>query len=385
MSSLPRFAAPGALALGIAGVVALSGCGSSTSSSSASSSSASGSSQSSSSTKSVPHKTIGVVDALYSAPAQKRCDTALQDAAKKVGWTVKLADAGGNPATALTAARGLVTSGVDALVLSSVPQAWVAPALTQAKQQGIPTLVICGGIGSQDNLYQGVYTEDETRVGQAMAQPIIAAIKKSGKPAQIAMLDDTSIDAGNLRSKAFKAAIKAVPNAQIVSDTSVDLKNPVQSTQTAAADDLTSHPNMNYFFAIYDWMAPPAITALRNAHKQNDVGIYSVYADLANTPLLRQANSPLKAVAEAPLAQTGIVAIDQLLNHFVNNQPISRDAFNSIADNPANYTFVANGASNLPAAPGAGQNPLLGDYQISHLSTIMAPWLKEWKSKYGVG
>jgi ABC-type sugar transport system substrate-binding protein len=395
MPSFRRRATPSALALCLAAALVVAGCGSSSSSSSSggggggattsASASASGSSSASGgAAKSVPKETIGLVDALFSAPAQKRCDYAFTQAANKVGWTVKFADASGNPATALTDAQSMITSGVNALVMSSVPQAWVTQALESAKSKNIPTLAICGGIGEPDNLFQGVYTEDETRVGTAMAQPIIAAIKKSGKPAYIAMLDDTSIDAGIARSKAFKAAIKAVPNAHIVADTSVDLKNPVQSTQQAAADDLTAHPNLTDFFAIYDWMAPPAITALRNANNKT-VGIYSVYADTANTPLLRDPSSPLKSVAEAPLAQTGLVAIDQLLGYFVNKTPISPTAFQAIAENPANYTNVANGASDLPAAPTAGENPLLGDYQISKLDSIIAPYLAKWKSKYGVG
>jgi ABC-type sugar transport system substrate-binding protein len=386
MSSFPRLTAPRTFVVcAIAGLaIAVAGCGSSSSSSSASTSAGSTTASSASASKSVPHETIGLVDALFSAPAQKRCDYAFTQAAKAVGWTVKFADADGSPATGLTDAQSMITSGVNALVLSSIPQAWVTQALVAAKGKSIPTLSICGGIGEPDNLFNGVYNENETMVGQAMAKPIIAAIQKSGKPAQIAMLDDTSIDAGIARSKAFKAEIKSVPSAQIVADTSVNLQSPVQSTETAAADALTSHPDLTDFFAIYDWMAPPAITALRNAHNTK-VKIYSVYADTANTPLLRNPSSALAAVAEAPLAQSGIVAIDQLLGYFVNKTPISKTAFVSIANNPANYTYVANGDPNLPSAPSSGENPILGDYQISKLNSIMAPWLAEWKTKYGVG
>jgi hypothetical protein len=83
---------------------------------------------------------------------------------------------------------------------------------------------------------------------------------------------------------------------------------------------------------------------------------------------MQDPKSPLQGVVDANLDHTGVVAMDQLVNHFENGADLDPDA---IKNDPVTYKVVTK--DNLPAS--------LDD--ASKTEAALAPFRKKWQSEYG--
>jgi ABC-type sugar transport system substrate-binding protein len=350
--------------------VALAACGSSKKSSTASSSSSTPSSSSTTSSTSsntaastggikVKPETIGIVNLVRQSPAEDKIDQLYTKAGKALGWNVKIVDGAGDPTKIATAAQNFVNQGVGALITTSTESALLRGALRAAKAKGIPTISTNGGT-LPSPLFTAKYEEDETKMGQQIADQMKKDQASGGK---VANLKTNLASSGVARDK----AIHGVLGSSFVAEQNVDLSNPVVNTQKTLTDMLTAHPDITQVHAVYDNMAQAAITTLKS--KNSKAKLYTYFTTPTNVQNLR-GNTALQALSDVDLPKTGAVAFDQLVNHFMKGTAIDP---NALQTDQLTYNVVTK----------QNVNQLLGSRAEQYsVDSILAPFLKKWSQAY---
>lgn len=282
----------------------------------------SGSSGNTTSTSGVKARTIGYVDIVAQGAMQKRWYDYFVRAAEKLGWKVKLADANGDPATALTQAENFINQHVDALAISCIETGSLRAALDDAKAKNIPTMAIGCGMPAPVDAWSGVYAEDDAGLAKTLAAYMVTKI---GAGSEVGILADAALTVGHIRTDLITSELKN-NGVKVVATTVVPLTDIVHGSTVATADILNAHPNVKAIMCIYDFFAGPAIAAIQQAGKTSSVDVYSFYADQVNLPLMIAPNSPLKGLVDGPVEQVSLVALDQLLAHFEKGTKIDHDA-----------------------------------------------------------
>ncbi len=314
----------------------------------------------------VDKKTIGYVDLIASGAMQRRFYDYFTAGTNALGWEVVFQDAQGDPTKANTAAINLLNQGVDAIVVSCADSAPMRPALQLAKSKGIPAIQ-AGCPMTDENAWDASFPLDDAAVGRVLGEYVG---KQIGDGAQVGILGDTVILAGKIRTDAVKEGM-AGANAVIVGDQSVNLTDIVGNTRKIVSTYLTANPDLKAVLAVYDFFAPPAGNTIKSAGRAEKVAVYSFFADAVNVPYMRTEGSPLKAVADGPVEQVSMLAVDQLLGHFKAGKPFDSSAAQRLEVPVEIFTL-----DNLPPGGDDFLTPYPADKYI-------AQYKEQWEKEYG--
>ncbi|BCG90188.1 MULTISPECIES: sugar ABC transporter substrate-binding protein [unclassified Mesorhizobium] len=313
----------------------------------------------------VDKKTIGYVDLIASGAMQRRFYSYFTAGTDALGWKVIFQDAQGDPTKANTEAINLINQGIDALVVSCADSAPMRPALKLAKSKGIPA-VQAGCPMTDEKAWDASFPLDDAAVGHALGEYVG---KQIGDNAQVGILGDTVILAGKIRTNAVKEGM-AGAKAVIVGDQSVNLTDIVGNSRKIVSTYLTANPDLKAILAVYDFFAAPAGNTIKSAGRADKVSVYSFFADAVNVPYMKTEGSPLKAVADGPVEQVGLLAVDQLLGHFKANKPFDSSAAQRLEVPVEIFTL-----ENLPPA---GED-FLTPYPVKkYIDQYKEKWTKEY-------
>lgn len=281
-----------------------------------------GSSSGSSGGTGVEQRTIGYVDQLHAGAMQQRWYNYFKAATDSLGWEVRLQDAKGDPALGVTQAVNFVNQGVDAIVVSCLDTGPMRRALVAAERDDIPMI----GLGCptpQPEEWSAVYAEDEAALSRTLADYIVE--QAGGDRGETAVLYDTQLLAGRIRYETLTEELESSP-VEIVGSQVIDLTNIEATSRQATSTFLNSNPGLSSVISVYDYFAPPAVSAIKSADRVGEVEVYGYYADSHNLPILRAPNSPLTALVDGPVEQVSLLAVDQLLAHFENDEDFDSGA-----------------------------------------------------------
>jgi ribose transport system substrate-binding protein len=262
----------------------------------------------------VPKKTIGLVNVLGTSPAAQRCQAQFERAAKDLGWTVKTADAAGDPAKMASDVNAMVTSNVDAVVTVSIEAAAAQQGLQAAKAKGIPTFSFCGAL-TPSPLYAGLYAPNDNALAAVTTRYMIDDLPpKTSVVAQFY----TPIQALARRDLVAKAML-ADAGDKVVASHQVDFTNPVQDTVQSTLTMLRAHPEAKAVLVDEDFQFPAVVQAV----KQNNlnVRVYGMYGGADALAALRK-GGPARGFSQSSPESSAWTVVDQLLKHLVNKKPI---------------------------------------------------------------
>jgi galactofuranose transport system substrate-binding protein len=136
---------------------------------------------------------------------------------------LKFSDAQGKQENQITAVRGFIAQGVDAIILAPVVETGWEPVLLEAKQAKIPVVLVDRGIKTSDeSLYTTLIASDFVAEGKMAAEWMA---KKMGGKAAIVELQGTPGSAPAIdRKKGFEEGIKAFPDMKIIASQSGDFR-----------------------------------------------------------------------------------------------------------------------------------------------------------------
>jgi ABC-type sugar transport system substrate-binding protein len=302
----------------------------------------------------VPHETIGFVNVLGSSPAAQVCQAQFVRAAKDLGWTVRTADAQGDPAKMASDVSAMVTQHVNAIVTVSIEESAAEQGLTQAKSENIPALTFCGAITNNGApLYAGNYAPNDAAISATVTRYMIDDL--GGKGDVVAQFY-SPINALARRDAVAEAMLNQA-GMKIVATHQVNFTNPVQDTMQSTLAMLKAHPEAKAVLVDQDFEFPVAVQAIKQAGL--NVKVYGMYGGDPAFQSLRQ-GGPARAIAESNPEASGWTVADQLLKYFVNKKPIDPLA---MYDHPYPVALVT--AGNVPAGPEANLFPDYGPLYLA--------------------
>jgi ribose transport system substrate-binding protein len=297
----------------------------------------------------VPHETIGVVNVQGTSPAAQACQAQVVAAAKALGWTVKTADAQGQPSLMASDVSAMVASNVSAVVTVSIEQAQAQQGLAAAKAKHIPALSFCGAL-TDSPLYEAVYAPNDSAVAALVTQYLIDTLGSKGS---VVAQFYPAIGALDRRDTVATAMLKAA-GIKIAAIHEVNFANPVADTISSTEAMLRANPKATAVLVDQDFEFPAAIQAVKQAGLAGKVKVFGMYGGDPAFASLR-AGGPAAAISESEPEASGWTVIDQLLKYFVNHKAIDPLAG---YDHPYPVTLVT--AGNVPAGPEANLFPAYG-------------------------
>ena len=172
----------------------------------------------------------------------------------------------------VTALENMVSAGAKAILITPVSAA-VTAAVKKARTQGVLVIALDTPTDPQDAA-DALFATDNTVAGKLIGQYAKAAM--TGKTVKIAMLDESpGSTVGKLRHNGFLAGY-GIPDGdpQVVCVGNGGGNQP--DSQTAMENCLTKDPAINVLYTINEPSAFGAYTALKNRGKQSQVLIVSV-------------------------------------------------------------------------------------------------------------
>lgn len=355
-----------AIAVTIAAGLIVAGCGSSGSSSGSSGTGSSETSEGggSSSGIEIPSATIGYVEPAAVDEVTNRNVDQLKAAADALGWEVKFTNAQGDFAKVISAVESDVNAGVDAIILGSTDAKLVRQPLLKAEQEGIPAIVIGGGV-EEDPLYVAQYTENEQLMSKLLTEKMV---EDMGGKGTVGAMEITQLSSGIERAEAREEVLEG-SGVEVVDTGEGDLADPIQGTKKIASSILSSNPDVNSLWLVYDYMMPPTLETMESMGNKT-AEIYTWFAGPENVERLRD-NPQVKALIEDNFDHTSLIAMDQLAAYIAEGAEINPKA---LEECPLKYEVIEK--ENAPP-PGQLKWPLPED---------LAPFVANWEEgKFGQG
>ncbi|TMV90631.1 ABC transporter substrate-binding protein [Thioclava sp. BHET1] len=135
--------------------------------------------------------------------------------AKERGITLKFADAQQKQENQIKAIRGFIAQGVNAILLAPVVATGWDEVLGEAKDAGIPVVLMDRKVDAPDDLYLTAVTSDTVHEGEVAGDWLKKA--EDGKPCNVVELQGTTGASVTIdRKKGFADAIADAPNIKII-------------------------------------------------------------------------------------------------------------------------------------------------------------------------
>ena len=191
--------------------------------------------------------------------------------ADKLGVKVIDSDSRNSAATQLQNVQDLITSGVDAIIISPTDSSSCPPVLELAAQANVP-VVVCD-IGTDSGKYVSFVISDNYGGAYSAGQYIAEQLNAKGwKGGDVAVIDiSLSRKNGQDRLAGVKDAVEKA-GSKIVAV--LEAKNYTRAEAMKFAQDLlTAHPNLRGIFTAYDEATLGALVAIETMGRQNDLVI----------------------------------------------------------------------------------------------------------------
>ncbi len=216
--------------------------------------------------------------------------------AEKRGIELKFADAHGKQENQIRAVKSFINQGVSAIILAPVVETGWEPVLKEAKQAGIPVVLVDRGIKvDDDSLYATLIASDFVAEGRMVAEWLA---KKTGGKAGIIELEGTPGAAPAIdRKKGFHEALAAHPEMTVLASQSGDFR---RSGGKEVMESLikTHKMEITAVYAHNDDMALGAIQALDAAGRKPGTDVIVVSIDGVKDAFAAMVDGTLNASVE---------------------------------------------------------------------------------------
>ena len=218
-------------------------------------------------------KTVGLVQIDLSNPFHVGEVEGAEEAARRHGFTLEVRSGDGDVQKQVRAFEGLVNQGVDAIAVNAIDINAFGPALTKAKDAGIPVV----SLHSETPLAESTLGFSEYDTGKAVGEHAAKLLEeRHGEPkGQVAILQGLLGQGLNKdRTGGFVDALKQYPDVKIVAEepTNWDPQKASQITENL----LTAHPDLDMIYGLSDSLTIPAATVVERQGKTDQVMLVSV-------------------------------------------------------------------------------------------------------------
>lgn len=256
-------------------------------------------------------KTIYVITCTSQAIGCLRAANGVREAGELAGWTVRVVDGKGDPATWNSAIQAAIAAKADGIVLDAVPPALVGDALDRAAKAHIVLVSIWNPIPESGSPVFAYVLPDHTAQGNLMAKWVEADSHGQGK---VLIIEDREFPELNQRVEGFQKTLAECAGCKVVGKVDTTIATMAQRVPGLVAADLSRNPSIEYIVAPFDTNAFFVTEGVRQAGRTGAVKVASYEADPQAIDLIR---SGVQAVSIAdPAEWTGWQAVDELNRAF---------------------------------------------------------------------
>jgi ribose transport system substrate-binding protein len=266
-----------------------------------------------------PDRTIVYVAQTMTNPGVAGVADGLREAAKVIGWNVRVIDGQGTPAgiqAALSQAVGVRPSGI---VLGGFDPNATSAQVARADAAGIPLIgwhaVGSPGPSRQPKLFTNVTTQVED-VARISADWIIA---HSGGRAGVVVFTDASIPFARNKSQLIEEHLATCPDVRLLASENIPIPDASSRTPQAVSSLISRYGNRwTYSVAINDLYFADAAPALREAGRKGSGPPFNIGAGDGDPSAFQRIDSRRfqAATVPEPLAEQGWQIVDEFNRAF---------------------------------------------------------------------
>ena len=254
-------------------------------------------------------ETIALVTINQQALFFNQINQGAQKAADAAGAKLVIFNANNVPSAQNDAIENYITQKVDGIVLVAIDVNGVKPAITAAKQAGIPVIAVDAQIPDGDNAaFVGV---DNLKAGEDIGKHTADYVKQNmGGSAKLGVIGALNSFIQNQRLDGFKKALAASGVKVDIVDT-VDGQNVQDVALTASENLMTANPSMTALYATGEPALIGAVSAVTSQGRTGDIKVFGW--DLTAQAIEGIDAGWVAAVVQQDPATEGKVAVETLL------------------------------------------------------------------------
>ncbi|MGK9236815.1 substrate-binding domain-containing protein [Inquilinus limosus] len=254
-------------------------------------------------------ETIALVTINQQALFFNQINEGAQKAADAAGAKLVIFNANNVPSAQNDAIENYITQKVDGIVLVAIDVNGVKPAITAAKQAGIPVVAVDAQIPDGDNAaFVGV---DNLKAGEEIGKHVADYVKQNmGGSAKLGVIGALNSFIQNQRLDGFKKALSASGVKVDIVDT-VDGQNVQDVALTASENLMTANPDMTALYATGEPALIGAVSAVTSQGRTGDIKVFGW--DLTAQAIEGIDAGWVAAVVQQDPATEGKVAVETLL------------------------------------------------------------------------
>jgi ribose transport system substrate-binding protein len=257
------------------------------------------------------NKSIYVITCSSQGVGCTRAAAGVKEAGEAAGWTVRIIDGKGDPATWNGAIQSAVAAKADGIVLAAVPPALVGDALDRAKKSNVAIVSIFNPIPEADSPVFAWVRPEHPVQGALMADWV--AQDSNGK-ARVLVIEDREFGELRQRVDAFKKELEKCKGCKVVASEDTTLNTMVQRLPLLASSQLNAHPDVDYIVVQYDAAAFFVGEGVRQAGRVGKVKVVGYEGDPQTMDAIH--NGTQAATIADPAEWMGWQAVDELNRSF---------------------------------------------------------------------
>jgi len=236
--------------------------------------------------------TVGFAQIKEDSPWRTTETNSVQQEAERLGINLKLSVT--DQAGQVAALRDFIAQGVDGILLAPQTRSGWNEVLTEAKEAGIPVVLLDRGLDAPEDLWVTQISSDFAFEGREAGKWVAKELNGKGKVVEL--FGDPAADPAILRSKGFMEIINTYPDIQVVEsktgEWSQDKGRQVVEAWIAAG------VKFDVIYAHNDGMALGAIEALKSAGMKPGKDVKIISVDAIKAAFEAMARGDLNATVE---------------------------------------------------------------------------------------
>jgi ribose transport system substrate-binding protein len=254
-------------------------------------------------------KTIALVTINQQALFFNQINDGAKEAAKAAGVDLVIHNANNVESSQNDAMENYITQKVDGIILVAIDVNGVKPAVTAAKNAGIPVIAVDAQIPDGDNAaFVGV---DNTAAGEEIGKFFADYVKSDkGGAGKLGVIGALNSFIQNQRLDGFKKAVEA-SGAKITYADTVDGQNKQDVALSAGENLMTANPDMTMIYATGEPALIGAVSAVTAQNRTKDIKVFGW--DLTAQSLKGIDEGWVTAVVQQDPYTEGKVAVETIL------------------------------------------------------------------------
>ncbi|MFG2617216.1 substrate-binding domain-containing protein [Streptomyces sp. NPDC048507] len=267
----------------------------------------------------VPGKTLVYVAQTMTNPGVAGVAQGLREAARAIGWQVRVIDGGGTPAGLQAAIGEAITLGPSGIVIGGFDPRLTSRQVEQARREHIP-VVGWHAVGSPGpDEAAGLFTNVTTKVEDVARISADWIIARSRGDAGVVVFTDDSIPFARTKSELIKKELAACPGVRVLAYENIPIPDASSRTPQEVASLVSRFQDRwTDSVAINDLYFADAAPALRAAGKPASGPPFNIGAGDGDPSAFQRINSGRyqAATVPEPLSQQGWQIVDEFNRAF---------------------------------------------------------------------